>query len=224
VTDFSLVRTPFGRICLLRAGEAPRAAVLLREEDLRGGQRGERIRAAIYGAKQMGIERIVDIVPARPLDRLLPEGGYALPHDVVDLTRGQYLTFFEHKGYGFLPMHTPFCPELRAALLPGVRAINPLSAARGIVAALDGWEQIGEAQRWGAHIAAVGVSPAVFLARELELCYVALCVPDAAAVDYDDLIDDMLTRLPAERTCPCGTAMQATRQRGLVGDDWREWL
>ena len=34
----------------------------------------------------------------------------------------------------------------------------------------------------------------------------------------------MLAALPEERSCVCATAMRGTRQRGLVGDNWQEWL
>ncbi len=215
--------TPFGRVTLdLR--RTPRGSTIVLTEGTAGEVRDDlQTRAAIYGAKVLRATRIVEVVAARPLDRLLPENGYVVPHDLVDLTRGHYLTFFASKGYGFLPQQTPFCPDMRAALVGAARSIDPASAGRGIVAALDGWDELDEARRWGAHLAGRGVSPAAFLARELEICYVPLCVlgsSHAAAA----IIDRMLDALPAERNCPCSRAMLQARERGLVGDDWRTWL
>jgi 5'-methylthioadenosine phosphorylase len=75
--------------------------------------------------------------------------------------------------------------------------------------------------------------PEVILARELELCYVNIALitdydvglegmPDVSPVTVAEvervfasnnsrvrqLITDLVPRLPAERTCPCATAMQ----------------
>jgi len=40
----------------------------------------------------------------------------------------------------------------------------------------------------------------------------------------DDTIAAALARLPAERTCVCATAIQAYRDRGDIGPDWRTWI
>jgi 5'-methylthioadenosine phosphorylase len=217
------VQTPFGPTSVRTVDFDAQRAVVIRTI-WTGRQDGKAIRAMVYGAKLLGVDRIVEIVEARPLDRLLPGAGFAVPHDLVDLTNGQYLTFFQGKGYGFLPQQTPFCPELRAALVPTARTAYPSSAGRGIVAALDGWEQIDQARSWGAHLAAPGISPTAFLARELELCYVPLCVLGSDHGLIGSVLQQMLEKLGIGRSCPCATAMQATRQRGLIGDDWREWL
>ncbi len=215
--------TPFGRVTLdLR--HTQRGSTVVLDEGTAGEVRDDlQTRAAIYGAKVLRATRIVEVVAARPLDRLLPENGYVVPHDLVDLTRDHYLTFFASKGYGFLPQQTPFCPDMRAALVASARSIDPASAGRAIVAALDGWDELDEARMWGAHLAGRGVSPAAFLARELEICYVPLCVLGSNH-EVAAIIDRMLDALPVERNCPCSRAMLQARERDLVGDDWRTWL
>jgi 5'-methylthioadenosine phosphorylase len=210
------VKTPFGAAEIERFG----AMVLLPPSATAGGKQ---IRAAIYGAKALGATRIVEVVPVQALDRLLASRTYVVPHDLVDLTRGEYLTFFEGRGYGFMPQQTPFCPDMRRALGDAARSVDPVSAARGIVAAISSPDALDEAARWGAHVAGRGVSPAAFLARELELCYVPLCLLDEHAA-IDAIITRLLDSLPAERDCLCARAMQATRDRGLIGEDWRTWL
>ena len=218
------VETPWGMASFdIATAGGQRAAVL------RGLDDGAAARAAIYGAKLLGIERVVEVVAATPLDRLLPERGYLVPHDLLDLTDGEHLTFFTNKGYGFLPQHSPFCPELRAAFVPAVRTSFPRSAGRGVFAAGVGkptpsQELLDMARRWGAHAAGDGVSPTTFLARELELCYMPLCMLGEVAGEVENVILAMLRGLPPERACGCAHAMQATRERGLVGDDWQTWL
>jgi len=217
-----LVDTPFGSVRLDVVADSTKSAVLLRVEN-KPPDLSDDVRAAIYGAKLLGIERMVGLIDAQPLDRLLPPRGLAVPHDLVDLTRGRHLTFFAGKGYGFLPQQQPFCPELRAALIPPARAAEPRSAARGIVAAVDSVDQHEEARRWGAHMLGMAVSPATFLARELELCYAPLCC-FGKTTDVQRIVEQMLVLLPDRRSCPCATAMQSTRDRGLVGENWRSWL
>ena len=219
MTAIEHVHTPFGAARIETWQRGPTKLALFTDEASSPAQ----ARAAVYGAKALGAERIVELVVARPLTRLLAASTYAVPHDLVDLTRGHYLTFFEGKGYGFLPQHTPFCLELRAGLGAASRAVDPMSAGRGVYAAIDHWEQLEEAKQWGAHFAGMRVSPTAFLARELELCYVPLCClgPEPA---LRELVDRMAPELPVKRGCPCATAMQPTRQRGLIGDDWRTWL
>ena len=217
------VETPFGKATLhLAQHGANIAAVLPDAADVRGGLQIPQ--ALIYAAKVGGATRVVEVVRTRALDRLLPDEGYVLPPDLVDLTRGKLLTFFVGKGYGFLPQQTPFCPEMRSALVPAVRVTHPLSAARGTFAALDEWEQTDEATAWGAQLAGIGVSPATFLARELELCYTPLCLLGDGFYAIEAVVEEMLTRLPQERQCLCRSAMQGARDRGLVGPDWRAWL
>jgi 5'-methylthioadenosine phosphorylase len=218
------VTTPFGPAALEVWRRGPAATVVLRPGSVDLSTGPQAVRAMIYGTRQIGATRVLELVAARPLDRLLPEHSYAVPHDLVDLTRGRYLTFFEGKGYGFLPQHTPFCPEMRAALVRAARASDPASAGRGIFAALDRWEDMAEARRWGAHLGGIAVSPTAFLARELELCYAPLCLLGVSGAAVDEVIGETIDHLPAERDCPCSTAMRATRERGLIGEDWREWI
>ena len=215
--------TPFGPATLHVCSGGSNAAVVLQAAAERERRDGVAVRAAIYGAKLAGIARVVEIVTARPIDRLLAETAYVVPHDLVDLTFGDYLTFFTGKGYGFLPQHTPFCPDMRAALITAGRSADPRSCSRGVVAALENWQGLAEAGAWGAHLGGLGVSPAAFLARELELCYVPLCML-APRDDVQQVIERMLPLLPEDRRCPCATAMVAARERGLVGEDWRTWL
>lgn len=213
--------TPFGAVELLVVTAHGHQAVLLQDMlDPRG---------ALYAAKSLGVERVVEVVSATALDRLLAEQVAAaetllagLPHDAVDLTVGRAATFFVDKGYGFLGQQQLFCRELRAAALVALASRSAHVFARGTLAVTDQPEPTLD-PRWGAQLLARSGVPAAYLAKELELCYVPLC----ALSPLDDLAAlaaALLAALPDQRGCPCATAMQATRERGLVGDDWRTWL
>ena len=189
--------------------------------------------AAIYAAKAAGATRVVELVPVVAINRLLEPGDLLLPDDLADRTGYQRYTFFAGKGYGFLSQREPFCPVLRGALLAAARALTPRSFARGVYLAVEGPPPTAAPPAWEADIAGRGVVPTSFLARELEICYAPLCV--VAAQDdgrsfeqmrglLDDTLADALPRLPGERTCVCATAMQAYRDRGDIGPDWRTWI
>lgn len=214
------IETPFGAVALpVVAAHGQRAALLQDALDPRG---------ALYAAKSLGLDRVVELVSTTALDRLLAEQRTAaalragVPHDAVDLTVGRAATFFVDKGYGFLGQQQLFCPELRAAAVAALTSRSAQVFARGTLAVTDQPEPTLD-PRWGAQLTARTGVPAAYLAKELELCYVPLC----ALTPIDDLpalVAALLAALPNRRTCPCATAMQTTRERGLVGDDWRGWL
>lgn len=209
-----LCKTPFGRVCLrVRETDAQRVAVLREEIDPR---------AAIFAAKAFGVTRIVEVLPARAIDRLLPPGALVVPHDSIDLTVGRAATFFVGKGYGFLSQQHVFCPELRRAAIAALDE-QPRVFARGTLAVLDDLDQPID-PRWGAQLAARSGVPAAYLAKELEVCYAPLCVIGGDLHEIEPAIDRVIAQIPVQRQCPCATAMQATRERGLIGDDWRTWI
>lgn len=206
--------TPFGSIELrVIAADEQRAALLCDEANPH---------AAIYAVKHLGLSRVIELISAIALDRLLPPGAVVVPQDLVDLTVGRGSTFFVGKGYGFLGQQPVFCPELRRAAQEMLEASPLRSFARGTLAVVDA-PQTTIDLRWNAQLMARHGAPAAYLAKELELCY----VPLGLLGQHDDLtplVGELLATLPADRTCPCATAMQMTRERGLIGDDWRSWL
>ena len=165
---------------------------------------------------------MIEIVSATALDRLLDGPALGVPHDTIDLTLGRTATFFVGKGYGFLSQQQVFCPELRAAVINALRTQPIRSFARATLAVTDQPLRTLD-PRWDAQLLARSGVPAAYLAMELELCYVPLCAL-ALLPDPDALLDALLGALPQQRGCPCASAMQATRERGLVGADWRGWL
>lgn len=209
------IDTPFGAIDLvIREAHGQRTALLHDMIDPR---------AAIYAAKVCGVERIVERVTAESIDRLLPASALIVPHDTIDLTVGRAATFFVGRGYGFLSQQHVFCPQLRGAAITAC-GDQPAAFARGTLAVVDRMDDPID-PRWAAQLRARSGAPAAYLAKELELCYLPLCVIGALdQAAWISLVDDLLGALPQERSCPCATAMRATRERGLIGDDWRGWL
>jgi 5'-methylthioadenosine phosphorylase len=107
-------------------------------------------------------------------------GHLVAPDDILDETRGGPYTFFPGQGLGFVRQNPVFCPELRRALIRTLkRGPFPLHTTGVYVATsgprLETPAEIRKFQRSGGDLVGMTLVPEVFLARELELCYAALC-------------------------------------------------
>jgi hypothetical protein len=60
------------------------------------------------------------------------------------------------------------------------------------------------------------------LCRELELCFAALALPET--IPLRPLLEQIMTHLPAERTCGCDQLMANARKFGKLTADWFENL
>lgn len=226
--------------------------------------------ARIYAAKDLGFERVVEVLMLEAVNCLAALGDIIIPNDLVDLTCHRCPTFFIGKGYGFLAQNPPYCPQTRTTLLTVARrvaaalpvATQPRVFARGTCGMVERTDlprngERGTVQRqlaaWGVDVAGTEGVPTSFLARELELCYAPLgyiaateahafkgrssastaetegTAAQPSAPPPGRLLHTMLQQAAAElhphlRLCTCGTTMQATRERGAVGDDWHTWV
>jgi 5'-methylthioadenosine phosphorylase len=206
--------TPYGSIDLAVIEVGSRRIALLHDQSA--------FHAAIYAAKTLGVSRVIELVSAVALDRLLDTAAVVVPHDLIDLTVGRAATFFVGKGYGFLGQQHVFCPELRRTALHTFEAGTQRSFARGTLAVVDDLD-VAIDGRWNAQLMARHGAPTAYLAKELEMCYLPLCIVGNCH-NLTPLIDQLIAALPETRDCACATAMQATRERGLIGDDWRAWI
>lgn len=207
--------TPYGPV-------TQRGAVLLRAE-------GVEARALIYAAKAAGAKRVLAGDRATAVSPLLEAGDLVVPADTIDQTRLRPFTFFTGKGYGFIKLNPPFCPDLMAGLYEVGRSITPRCFRRATYVALDGPRDATPAERrmfkqWGAELTGAGLLPEAYLARELELCYGALTVVGEGEL-YPALaaLAERLGGGAAARACACGQTMAFAKAQGLVGEDWRQW-
>lgn len=211
------LNTPYGlAMFATRSFAGGSVAILLDEPNPHG---------AIYAAKSQGVTHIIEAVSVQPVDRLLETNDILIPDHLVDLTEGRQSTFFVNKGYGFIGQNPVWCPTIREALLNGANDVSQRVFSRGTLAVGESTTSLETAREWQAHALAVTSAPTAYLAKELELCYavVALCGTAAGKLG-NALIAATIKHLPEQRTCACTTTMQPTRERGLIGDDWREWL
>lgn len=212
------IETPYGRAPVAKAEGM---TALIRAE-------GVDARALIYAAKEMGPTRLLAAEVVQPVSGLLEPGDLVIPADVIDQTRLRPFTFFVGKGYGFIKLNPPFCPDLMASLLASARAYSPRSFKGAVYVGAEGPRDATPAElrmyrQWGGDLVGNSLLPEAYLARELELCYAAITVVDGGA---DQLPLSVLAAAAANRpllTCTCGETMRFMKEQGVVGEDWRQW-
>lgn len=204
--------TPYGKV-------VERGGALLRTEEADP-------RALIYAAKAAGATQVLAADLVEPVSPLLEPGDLVVPADTIDQTRLRPFTFFVGKGYGFIRLDPPFCPELMQRLLTAARTATPRTFRGATYVGTDGPREATPAERrmyrtWGADVLGTGLLPEAYLARELELCYAALTAVGPA--DLLPLLRAAAAHERGTRGCTCGQTMAFARSQGLVGEDWRTW-
>ncbi len=217
-------------------------------------------RANIYALKELGVESIVAWSGPGALDDSYRPGELVVPHDVVDETRSRPSTFYAGTGLGFVRMRDVFCPRLRHALGDCTRSVSGEPAQSGVYVCTEGPRmetpaEVRKYRAYGGQLIGMTLCPEAFLARELEMCYAALCfvtnyaegiqnrvedpatvfgglandderaAADAMAKRFPEIAAKLAASIPNDTTaCVCGRAMERFRQRGVIGENWREWV
>lgn len=148
-------------------------------------------RANLYALKDLGVEKILAWCAPGAINEAMAPGDLVVPHDILDEGHQQPYTFFAGRGPGFVRQNPVFCPELReqliATLASGPFPLHPF----GVYTATTGprLETVAEIRKFkllGGDLVGMTLVPEVFLARELEFCYAALCY----VVNYAEGIKD----------------------------------
>ncbi len=216
-------------------------------------------RANIYALKEQAVSRILSWSGPGAIDTTLQVGQFVLPNDLLDETRGRESSFYKGTGLGFIRQAPVFCPELRDAAARSLELLRLEHRDYGVYVCTQGprLETPAEIRRYrrdGAALVGMTLCPEAFLARELEMCYAAVCyVTNYAEGVYEtetrpgdlfgglmgeaekEAADEALGRfleiatlvartVPEERRCGCGLAMERYRKEGRIGDDWHTWI
>ncbi len=137
-------------------------------------------RANIYAIKDMGVDKIVAWSGPGAISKDFSVGDFVVVDDIVDETRGRTDTFFKGGGIGFIRQNPVFCPCLRQALIDVLDRLGLVFKDRGTYVCTQGprLETPAEVRKfalYGGELVGMTLAPEVFLARELEMCYAALC-------------------------------------------------
>ncbi|GAB4339144.1 MAG: S-methyl-5'-thioadenosine phosphorylase [Candidatus Abyssubacteria bacterium] len=178
------VKTPFGNSQPLYLFDAPAGKYLFLS---RHGETGYSIaasfvnyRANIYALKELGVQHIISWSGPGAIDSSYKIGQFVVIDDIIDETRRRPSTFFEHGGLGFIRQNPVFCPHLRALLEEALSRLHLDFRVGGTYVCTEGprLETPAEIRKFsllGANLVGMTLVPEVFLAKELEMCYAALC-------------------------------------------------
>lgn len=197
-------------------------------------------RANAWAMKELGVQRIVGPCAAGSLQPHVKPGDFVVCDQLVDRTWGREDTFYDGPETTHVSFADPYCPTMRESAIRLGREEGLSLHDHGTVVAVQGprfstrsesafyrsqgWEVINMTQY-----------PEAILARELEMCFLNISLitdydvgvegSDHEPVSHDlvikvfqenlgklrDLLFRMVPDLPAERDCPCATALEGAR-------------
>jgi len=137
-------------------------------------------RANMFALKDLGIQHVLAWGPAGAITHTIAVGDLVILEDIIDQTYLRAGTFFENSPLGFLRQFPAFCPTLRRALETVLAEMQLSYHKAGTAVICEGprLETPAEVRMWaslGAQVISHTFAPENFLAKELQLCYAAVC-------------------------------------------------
>ncbi len=192
-------------------------------------------RANIYALKALGVERIVSLSAVGSLQEEIRPLDVLIPHQLIDRTKTRASTFFGEGIVAHVGFADPFCPQMAPLAASAATDSGATTHHGGTYVVMEGPQFSTRAESalyrsWGASVIGMTALPEAKLAREAEICYTTI----ALVTDYDcwrdgeesvsvelvvanlsrnvetarSIIRDVVGRIPAERTCPCASALE----------------
>jgi 5'-methylthioadenosine phosphorylase len=196
-------------------------------------------RANLWAFKELGVERVLGPCAVGSLQARVKPGEFVVCDQLVNQTFQRTTTFYDGPLTTHISFADPYCPTMRAVSLAEGRALDLPIHERGTVVVIEGPRFSTRAEseffsRQGWEIINMTQFPEAVLARELEMCYANISLVtdydvgvagEVEAVTHEDVIRvfqenlgrlrELLFRvvvsLPAERDCPCATALANAR-------------
>ncbi len=181
----TVVETPYGKaLTWIGAGDQADVIFLSRhgpEHDVPPHR--VNYRANVKALQILGVDRMIASFAVGGIADNIPPGGIVALDQIIDLTSGRDLTFFDGRESGLrhAPFTEPFSPKLRAAIV--ARGVDHGLAIRpgGTYICFNGprFETAAEirmAKIMGADVVGMTAMPEAILARELEIHYAGIAV------------------------------------------------
>ncbi len=200
-------------------------------------------RANLWAFRELGVTRVIGPGASGSLQPHIHPGEVVVCDQLVDRTKGRDDTFYDGPHAVHISWANPFCPQLRPLAAEAASGAGMRVHTGGTVVVISGPRFSTRAEsEWytqaGWEAINMTAYPEAYLARELEMCYVNLCL----VTDYDaglrddpgvppvtmeevfrvfrenldklrDALAVLIERIPAERDCPCGAALGGTPVR-----------
>jgi len=189
-------------------------------------------RANLWSLKQLGVERIIATNAVGAMRESYRPGDLAIPADLIDFTRLRANTFYDSEPVRHVDVTDIYCPEIREALIRFSNQPSRKVWNESVLACTDGprYETPAEIRMMrnaGCDIVGMTSAPEAFLARELEICYGAICfvtnmsagmqktlaateVTELAGKilpEVESLLKAAIPKIPISRTCRCSKAL-----------------
>jgi 5'-methylthioadenosine phosphorylase len=194
--------------------------------------------ANVWAMKELGVERVLGPNACGSLQPDVKPGEFVICDQLVDRTRDRANTFYDGPVTTHISFADPYCDVMRDEIVRRGRTLEIPLHERGTVVVIEGPRFSTRAESaWfvaaGWEVINMTQYPEALLARELELCYANISL----ITDYDvgvegvppvtheevvrvftennerlrSLLFAVIPELPAERTCPCASALDAAR-------------
>jgi|SRR5579863_3868861 len=198
-------------------------------------------RANAWAMKQLGVSRIIGPCAAGSLAARVKPGDFVVADQLVDRTNARKDTFYDGPVTTHVSFAYPYCPQMRDLAIGAIKEQKITVHERGTVVTIQGprFSTVAES-RWfssaGWEVINMTQYPEAYLARELEMCYANISlitdydvglegVEGVAPVTHESVIEvfnannarvkqvirAMVQRMPAQRTCSCGSALTGAR-------------
>ncbi len=192
-------------------------------------------RANVWGLHELGVERIIGTDVAQMLGRRSRKRTLAIPNDLIDLAGNRDSTFYDEAPVVQIDPKYPFCPEIRSILLDSSRKVGIKPYEKSTYVCVNGPRfrtpaEIRALKILGGDLVGMTLTPEVFLARELGICYAAATVlfdevakdgRSASATQFieaarnsskmlKDIVTTAIREMPFRRKCPCSRTLEGT--------------
>jgi 5'-methylthioadenosine phosphorylase len=193
-------------------------------------------RANIFGMKLLGVTAILSASAVGSLKEELKPLDIVVPDQFIDRTRGRVSTFFGRGLVAHIAFAHPVCSEVAKVIATAGEDVGATVHRGGTYVCMEGpqFSTLAESRlyrSWGADIIGMTNLQEAKLAREAEICYSTIALvtdydcwhPDHDAVTVDmvvatllqnaktaqQLIAEAVEKLPVERPCSCGRALES---------------
>ena len=191
-------------------------------------------RANIFGMKMLGVGSILSASAVGSLREDVRPLHIVVPDQFFDRTTSRIGTFFGRGLVAHVAFAHPFCAGLSTIAADSAERVGATVHRGGTYVCMEGpqFSTVAESnayRQWGMDIIGMTNLQEAKLAREAEICYVTIALvtdydcwhPDHDSVTVEmiirnltenaetarRLITDAVARVPAERTCPCASAL-----------------
>lgn len=192
-------------------------------------------RANIYGMKMLGVDRILSLSAVGSLKEEHKPLEFVIPDQFFDRTRGRISTFFSNGVVAHIGFSDPVCPQVGPLVHASAGELSITSKLGGTYLCMEGPAFSTRAESnvyrsWGMDVIGMTNLQEAKLAREAEICYTTIAMVtdydcwheehDAVSVEQiievlqknaanaSKLVRHLVSRLPKERSCKCGSALK----------------